>query len=270
MNIIPTKTSTYSKWFTRCPESRLLIALAVLTCWATSSVQLATAQESEAKPTSEPSADRAANLPDGINDSFLDPELDVDKFIGRFEVESREVVACLPDILQAIQLRPGMEVADIGSGTGLYLQPLSRSVGKNGKVFAVDISPKFVSHLKQRVESEKLGNVEVILCDDRTTALRPNSIDRAFLCDVYHHFEYPQSTLKSIYKALRPGGKLILVDFHREIEGPRREWMMNHIRAPQKVFKAEILKAGFEFDTHVPINGFKENYLLRFTKGERE
>ncbi|HBE66866.1 MAG TPA: SAM-dependent methyltransferase [Planctomycetaceae bacterium] len=246
------------------------IALTVLAFWALSSVQPATGQEAVNKPDLKQPADRAANLPDGINDSFLDPELDVDKFIGRFEVESREVVACLPDILQAIQLKPGMAVADIGSGTGLYLQSLSRSVGRDGKVFAVDISPKFVSHLKQRVKAEELTNVEVVLCSDRNAALQPNSIDRAFLCDVYHHFEYPQSTLKSIYKALRPEGRLILVDFHKEIEGPRREWMMNHIRAPQKVFKAEILKAGFEFDTHVPINGFKENYLLRFTKGESE
>lgn len=212
---------------------------------------------------------RPTGLPDGINKSFLDPEMNVDDFVKRFEVESREVVACQADILAAIKLKPGMGVADIGSGTGLYLAPLSKSVGNKGKVFAVDISPNFAKHLRTRAKDEKLTNVDVILCNDRETGLKPLSIDRAFLCDVYHHFEFPQSTLKSIFDALRPGGQLILVDFHREIEGDRREWMMNHIRAPMETFKQEIVDAGFHFDGEVKVDGFKENYLLRFTKVER-
>ncbi len=68
-------------------------------------------------------AKRADNLPAGINDSFLDPNMKVEDFIKRFEVESREVFACRKQILEAIQLKPGMAVADVGSGTGLYLGP---------------------------------------------------------------------------------------------------------------------------------------------------
>ncbi|GAB5403217.1 MAG: methyltransferase domain-containing protein [Aureliella sp.] len=222
--------------------------------------------ETQTEPTA--ATQRPAGLPDGINRSFLDPEMKVDDFVKRFEVESREVVACQADILAAIELKSGMGVADIGSGTGLYLAPLSKSVGDSGKVYAVDISPNFVKHLKTRAKDEKLNNVQVILCNDRETGLKPNSVDRAFLCDVYHHFEFPESTLKSILTALRPGGQLILVDFHREIEGERREWMMNHIRAPMETFKKEIVDAGFKFESEVKIDGFKENYLLRFTKAK--
>ncbi len=219
-------------------------------------------------PVQTPEAKRAENLPTGINDSFLDPNMNVEDFIKRFEVESREVFACRQQILAAIQIEPGMNVADVGSGTGLYLQSLSRSVGQDGRVFAVDISPKFVKHLRQRARQESLDNVEVVLCSDRDVNLKPASIDRAFICDVYHHFEFPDSSLASIYRAMREGGKLVLVDFHRspDVGADRQEWLQSHIRAPQEIFKQEIIAAGFRFEEEIAIEGFKENYLLRFSK----
>ncbi len=209
---------------------------------------------------------KPANLPANINSDFLDPNMDVDAYVARFEVESREVVACQAGIIKAAQLEVGQDVADIGAGTGLYVMPFSKLVGDEGKVFAIDIAPNFVKHLRQRARDEKLSNVEVVLCSDKHIKLKPESIDRAFICDVYHHFEYPAASLKSVFEALRPGGKLILVEFHKEIEGERREWMMNHIRAPMEVFKKEIVDAGFEFETEVKVDGFKDNYLLRFIK----
>ena len=209
---------------------------------------------------------RAENIPSGINDSFLDPNMNVEQFIKRFEVESREVFACRSQILEAIQLKPGLAVADVGAGTGLYLRPLSRSVGDEGKVYAIDIAPKFVKHLRDRANEEKLGNVDVVLCSD--VNLKGNSIDRAFLCDVYHHFEYPEGSLKSIHRAMRTGGKLILVDFHRapDVSPERKQWLQGHIRAPLETFKQEIIDAGFQFEEQVAIDGFSENYLLRFSK----
>ncbi|MFK7736924.1 MAG: class I SAM-dependent methyltransferase [Pirellulaceae bacterium] len=210
-------------------------------------------------------ADRPENLPKGINDSFLDPDMNVEDFIKRFEVESREVFACREQILAAMQLKPGMSVADVGSGTGLYVGALSKTVKESGEVYAIDISPKFVKHLRGRVKDEDLENVEVVMCSDRDVNLKPNSVDRVFICDVYHHFEFPSLSMKSIYRALRPGGKLILVDFDR-IEGTSREWLLGHIRAPKAVFRKEVEDAGFEFEEEVEVKGFEENYLLRFTK----
>ncbi len=211
-------------------------------------------------------AQRAENLPKGINDSFLDPDMKVEDFIKRFEIESREVFACRQQILAAIGLEPGLEVADVGSGTGLYVGAFSSAVGSEGKVFAIDISPNFIKHLRQRVKEEKLENVDVVLCSDRNVNLKPNSVDRVFICDVYHHFEYPASSMASVRAALREGGELILVDFDREGEGERGEWLKGHIRAPKEVFQQEIIDAGFKFEEEVAIDGFKENYLLKFSK----
>ncbi len=234
----------------------LIWVFAGLSEWANS--QTATLAEPEVK--------RAENLPKGINDSFLDPDMKVEDFIKRFEIESREVSACRQQILAAVGLEPGMEVADVGSGTGLYIGPFSTAVGKEGRVFAIDISPNFVKHLRARAKEESLENVEAVLCSDRDVNLKPNSVDRVFICDVYHHFEYPESSLKSILAALREGGKLILVDFNREGEGERGEWLKGHIRAPKAVFQQEIIDAGFKFEQEVKIDGFKENYLLQFSK----
>ncbi|MCA9182229.1 MAG: methyltransferase domain-containing protein [Planctomycetales bacterium] len=245
-----------------------VIYLSVVGAWLTAQTTTLDVTQSAPREKAAPreDADRAANLPAGINDSFLDPEMKVEDFIKRFEIESREVFACRKQILAAVQLEPGMAVADIGAGTGLYLGAFSKAVGKGGTVYAVDISPNFVKHLRERAKQEKLGNVEVVLCSDRDVNLRPNSVDRVFICDVYHHFEYPSSSLASIYTAMRAGGQLVLVDFHNDVEGERGEWLRNHVRASQDVFKQEVIDAGFKFVEEVTIDGFQENYLLRFVK----
>lgn len=249
----------------------LTVAWSMLATMVGSIDQLA-AQTATAEPTAATdsakvaTAERAANLPKGINDSFLDPDMKVEDFIQRFEIESREVFACRFDILAAVGLKPGMAVADVGAGTGLYMAAFSAAVGPQGTVYAIDIAPNFVKHLRQRATDEQLENVEVVLCSDRSVNLKPNSVDRVFICDVYHHFEYPAASMATIHQALRDNGELIVVDFDREGEGERGEWLKNHIRAPKEVFEQEIVDAGFKFEEEVDIKGFKENYLLRFTK----
>jgi len=103
------------------------------------------------------------------------------------------------------------------------------------------------------------------LCSQTSIELPPNSVDRAFVCDVYHHFEYPQRSLASIYSALRPGGELIVVDFER-IPGVSRDWLLDHVRAGKETFRAEIEAAGFEFVEEVEISKLEENYVLRFRR----
>lgn len=214
-------------------------------------------------------AKRAENLPDDINRGFLDPEMDPAEYIKRFEVESREVFAARREIVEALDIQSAMGVADIGAGTGLFLKPLSIAAQKSGKLFAVEISPSFIKHLRKRAAQEELSNVEVIFCSDRDANLPKNSVDRMLICDVYHHFEFPESTLGSLYEAMRPGGMLVLVDFHRQpedVSSERKQWLLGHIRAPQEVFRKEIEQAGFVFKDQVDVDGFTENYLLRFVK----
>ena len=200
----------------------------------------------------------------GINEKFLDPDLKVDEWSQKFEVESREVFHQRDEIVAAIGLKPGMTMADIGAGTGLFTVPFSKAVGATGTVYAVDIARNFLTHIKARAERAKAGNVETVLCTDRSVELPKDSIDLAFICDVYHHFEYPEASLSSLYKALKPGGQLVLIDFKR-IPGESSDFVMGHVRAGQEVFEAEVTAAGFEKVEEVK-DLLNENYFVRFQK----
>jgi ubiquinone/menaquinone biosynthesis C-methylase UbiE len=158
-----------------------------------------------------------------------------------------------------------MTVADIGAGTGLFLPDFDRGVGSEGRVYAVEISPKFLEHLRERAKREKLARVEVVEALEDSVALPAASVDLAFVCDTYHHFEYPQSTLASLYAAIRPGGSLVILDFDR-IPGKSRPWVLEHVRAGKEVFRREIESAGFRFERQVTVEGLKENYVLRFRR----
>ena len=201
----------------------------------------------------------------GINDRFLDAELDVSEWLGRFEVESREVFAARKEVLQACGLQPGYRVADVGAGTGFYSRLFAHAVGKEGWVFAVDIAPRFLEHINRKSLDDGVDNLTSVLCSDRSIRLPSNSLDVVFVCDTYHHFEYPRSTLASIRRALKPGGKLIVVDFER-IPGKSRPFILNHVRAGKQVFRNEIVDAGFRFVDELAMPALRENYLLRFER----
>jgi glucose/arabinose dehydrogenase/ubiquinone/menaquinone biosynthesis C-methylase UbiE len=207
----------------------------------------------------------ASVVPVGINDNFLDPELDAEAWMKRFEVESREVFAGRVEVMKALGLEPGDRIADIGSGTGLYLSAFSGAVGKEGGVYAVDISPKFIEFIRRRVVDENLENVRVVASTERSASLAAESVDHVFICDTYHHFSYYGEMLDSIREGLAPGGQLVVIDFER-IPGTSRDWLLTHVRAGKEQVRAEIEQAGFEFVEEVEVPAFAENYLLRFRK----
>ncbi|MBK7878202.1 MAG: methyltransferase domain-containing protein [Planctomycetes bacterium] len=201
----------------------------------------------------------------GINKDFLDPALQVAKYEQRFEVESREVYAQRERVLAQLELRPGMAVADVGAGTGLYTLLFAPRVGDSGSVYAVDIAPNFVAHVEAAAKERGFANVRPVLCTERSVELPPSCVDLVFVCDTYHHFEYPQSTLASIHTALRPGGELIVLDFVRE-PGQSSEWILGHVRAGEAVVRQEIEAAGFTFVRREDTPFLSENYVLRFRR----
>jgi SAM-dependent methyltransferase len=206
-----------------------------------------------------------ASVKPGINQDYLDPALNVDAMVQRFEVESREIYVAREAIAAAVRLEAGQAVADVGAGTGLFLEPFARAVGPAGRLYCVDIAPGFVAHLTERAEALGLGQVEAVLCSERSVELPERSIDVAFLCDTYHHFEYPRSTLASIRRALRPGGRLVLIDFER-IPGVSRPWLLEHVRAGREQVLEEVQSAGFVLERQEQIPGLVENYCLHFVR----
>ncbi|MGC6466326.1 MAG: class I SAM-dependent methyltransferase [Akkermansiaceae bacterium] len=208
---------------------------------------------------------REQSVKPGINKSYLDPDLKVDDWLKRFEVESREVFHAKEKVLEACEVKEGMVIADIGAGTGLYTRQFAEATGPEGWVYAVDIAAPFLKHVVERARQEGHDNVSAILSPEDAVPLPPGSIDLAFICDTYHHFEYPKGTLASLLRAMKKGGTVVVIDFER-IEGVTRKWIMGHVRAGKPVFRKEIEEAGFTFVEEVKVGGLKENYFLRFRK----
>ncbi len=201
----------------------------------------------------------------GINKPFLVEDLDVDKFVERFEGESREVFANREAIVNSMRIRSGADVVDVGAGTGPFIGLFANAVGPTGAVYAIDIAPNFVEHLANRAREEGHANVRAQLCSENSVELEPGSVDYAFICDVYHHFEFPRNTMGSLHSALRKGGEVVIVDFER-IPGISRDWILGHVRVGKDGVVGEMKSFGFEFVEEINILGVEENWIGRFRK----
>lgn len=197
-----------------------------------------------------------------LNDAFRDP--DVSRFVERFESDSREVFAKRNEVVDALGLRPGMAVADVGAGTGLYTRLFAEKVGPGGAVFAVDVSPKFLEHIAEVAEREDRPQICTVLGTQASTRLPGASVDLVFICDTYHHFEDPAPILASIHRAIRPGGRLVVVDYDRR-DGAT-PFVMEHIRAPKETFFREIEAAGFEKVELEGAPALSENFIAAFRR----
>ncbi len=121
------------------------------------------------------------------------------------------------DLLMAeLALRPGMEVADVGAGTGYYSRRMSLQVGARGKVYAVEVQPSMLRVLEDTAKRPGYGNIVPVLGADDDVKLPEASIDLAIMVDVYHELEFPHEVLASIVRAVRPGGRVVFVEYRGE------------------------------------------------------
>ncbi|MGO9816354.1 MAG: class I SAM-dependent methyltransferase [Isosphaeraceae bacterium] len=192
----------------------------------------------------------------------------VKDFIKRFETDDREVFVKRREITEVLDLKPGMVVADIGAGTGLFTGLFAEAVGRGGKVYAVDVSKDFLDYIAAEARMRGQPQVETIRGTQQSTNLPVGSVDVAFLCDVYHHLENHEQILASIHQALRPRGLLVLVEFDR-VEGKSTMFVLNHIRASQTEFRREIEGAGFQPLATSQAPRLKENFIAKFQKTEK-
>ena len=202
------------------------------------------------------------NINPGINDYYLqDP--DYQRWVNVFESPGREVYDKRNAVVRAMNIKAGMDIADIGAGTGLYTRAFSYEVGPSGTVYAVDIAKNFIDGIMRQANAAGVQNVVGVVNSAKEAKLEPASIDLAFVCDTYHHFEYPRSMLQSIHQALRPGGSLVIIDF-RKIEGFSSNWVMSHTRADRETVIREVESEGFELTQDLGL--LRTNFYLRFKR----
>ncbi len=196
-----------------------------------------------------------------INRPYQSPSYQ--QWVERFESEGREVYDQREAIVARSGVTPGMTVADVGAGTGLFTRLFARAVGSGGKVYAVDISRTFIDNVQRTSRAQGLNNVIGIVNSQTDTGLPPSAVDLVFLCDTYHHFEDPEKMLASIHRALKPGGILVVIDFER-IPGKSSAWILGHVRAGREQVIREIETAGFRLIDQPAL--LKENFYLRFRR----
>jgi SAM-dependent methyltransferase len=130
--------------------------------------------------------------------------------------ESREREEQPERMLDALGLRPGMRVADVGAGVGYHTLRLARRVGPTGRVWATDVQEEMLERLGARVAAEGLSHVTPVLSGPDRTGLPPGAVDLVLMVDVFHEVAEPQAFLASLREALAPGGRLALVEFRAE------------------------------------------------------
>ncbi len=122
-----------------------------------------------------------------------------------------------PDkMIDALKIKPGSTVADVGAGVGYTSLRLAKRVGPKGTVLATDLQPEMIRMLKQNAKAAKVANVKPILCTADDPKLPEGEVDLALMVDVYHECPDPEAILKGLRKALKPGGRLVLVEFRGE------------------------------------------------------
>jgi SAM-dependent methyltransferase len=122
-----------------------------------------------------------------------------------------------PDLaLKLLAIPEGAVVADLGAGVGYYTLKIAKIVGPKGKVYATDIQPEMLRMLRTRAEKAGIRNIETIAGSANQTNLPGAAVDIVLLVDVYHEFSEPRKMLESIARALKPGGRLILLEFREE------------------------------------------------------
>ena len=122
-----------------------------------------------------------------------------------------------PDrVVRELGIAPGSTVADLGAGVGYFTWRLARAVGPTGKVIAVDIQPGMIERLRQNLADRNITNVEPVLGSEEDPRLPPNSVDLVLLVDVYHELQQPERTMAHVRRALKPDGRLVLIEYRKE------------------------------------------------------
>ena len=135
---------------------------------------------------------------------------------GWLERSSREVEERPQTLIKALKLKAGYKVADIGVGTGYFARRISRIIGPNGTVYGVDIQQEMLDLLERNLKNAGIKNVQGVLGTISNPNLPANSIDLAFMVDVYHEFSHPYEMMQNICNALKIGGRLAFIEYRME------------------------------------------------------
>jgi len=181
-------------------------------------------------------------------------------YIAMLDDPARDAYQKPHEVLMSLGFKEGETIADIGAGSGYFAFRFAQHVGDSGRVYAVDISPDMILHMNQRIRDMKVKNMVTVLSAPDDPMLMDGSIDRFFLCEVWHHIQDKTKYLALMKKMLKPGGQVIMIDFQKKElpVGPPDE---------MKIARDDVIKqmeaAGFQL--HKENTFLPYHYFLIFT-----
>lgn len=197
----------------------------------------------QTKPATEDKADdryeyREDHDPNGIGKFYMGREIAHvmgHLGVGWLERPEREVEEAPTALLEALKIEPGDVVADIGAGSGYFSFRMSKLVGPEGKVLAVDIQPEMLAIMQRKMRRQGITNIELIKGTITDPMLPADSVDLILMVDVYHEFSHPWEMTEAMVQALRPGGRLVFVEYR--LEDPEVPIKLVHKMSEKQVIK---------------------------------
>jgi len=188
---------------------------------------------------------------------------DVEQWKAVFDDPKRDEWQKPGEVIRALRIKEGQRVADLGAGTGYFLPHLSRAVGAIGVVYAVEVEPTLVAHLRQRAEEGGFPQVVPVLASKDNPRLPTGQLDLVLIVDTFHHIDHRAAYLANLKRALAPLGRVAVIDWRKEPlpEGPAPE----HKLPPAQVV-AEVTAAGFELVESPDFLAYQ--YVLVFRNSE--
>jgi ubiquinone/menaquinone biosynthesis C-methylase UbiE len=199
------------------------------------------------------------------NDEYRTAELRR-KAITEMEHPIRPKVERTDVLVRSLGIRAGETVADIGGGSGYLLPHLVAAAGPHGAVIVEDIHDEFLAHARRKAAAAGWGNVRTVLGTAVDPGLPAGTVDTALVLDAYHHFDHPRPMLDQIWAALKPGGRLLVVDYYRSRKHPGAADadLKRHIRADRDDVIREVTERRFRLVRH--FDHLPHEYVLTFVK----
>lgn len=232
--------------------------------------QPASAQEPVVPVQSQPESDRYTYRDDhdlnGTGKFYMGREIaQVMSFHGApwLERTEREEEERLSLLIQALKLKPGEVVADIGAGSGVITLMMAPLVKPQGKVVAVDIQQEMLDLLADKLNNQDLTNVDLVLGTEKSARIPASTVDVALMVDVYHEFSYPHEMLLDLSKSMKVGGRIVLVEYRRE--DPQVPIKLVHKMTEAQV-KKELLQPEFGLKWKETISTLPRQHVIVFEK----
>lgn len=169
-------------------------------------------------------------------------------------------------VVQALQLKVGDQVVDIGSGSCYFSRRFAQVVGKNGSVYAVDIESGLLRHIQQKAKKDDLQNIVTVLAATNNPMLAPNSVDLIFICDTIHHISERKDYYKILLRDLKNQGRLVIVDFYKKQTAPAGPPVAMRIKKEHLI--QELTSLGFYMQEQFKF--LPRQYFLIFGKGQQQ